>query len=386
MFAVLPSDPLLDTEAEAAQRLGLSVLRFRYLDSVEIVSKTRAGAPSSSSTSSASPHSIGIYRGFMLTQNRYAKLYSQLLCHHKIKLVTDPTQYAAAHYYPNLFANQTLAALAPRSRWVHVTEDVDSDADDSDEKAAVRKSVIKSLGVDAFLPVALEISRDWAVSSVSSAPSSQANAPSGFAVLKDYVKSAKPHFLRVPIADPVKLAESCLDLVHHRASSFNRGVVIKEYHELRRPRNEWRLWFCNGECVVEDFNGPDGDDDRIASVALAAQSGSKHKVRQAGMTPVPQEIIDRVTESLKRDKRGVLPYITVDFAQTQANSWILLEIGDGGVSGPAVCTCLDVLWKQLRDAFAYRQPIAAAASSCRYVVDIHSKVEETWQILRQLRG
>jgi hypothetical protein len=353
LLAVLPSDPLLDTEQEAALAAGFDgVVRFRFLDTLEIVSVTPKRLKLDASRDDAH---IGVFRGFMLRETRYRKLYRQFL-DHGVRLVSSPEQYAAAHYFPSMLRT-SLAALAPPTRVKHVVDDADSDADDAPAQKRQRNALLGSIRADFFADVAAEIQRDWAQSS-----------PSGCVMLKDYVKSAKPHFLSVKHHD---IAAACAELVHrrHDTGGFNRGVVIKQHVPLRSPRNEWRAWFVNGRLLGIDANSPDAD-------------------TPAGMARVPAQLLDAVSRIIV-DEMGALPFITADFAEALSGTFIILEIGDGGVSGPAVCTDLLTLWRGLKRLLGAPAPAGVAppqASASSFVVDIHSKVNETRRLLAAARS
>lgn len=140
-----------------------------------------------------------------------------------------------------------------------------------------------------------------------------------YVVLKDYVKSAKAHgsrFMQVPVDDD--LPEVACDFVKARGARFNEGVVFKEYVELVRypgrgdfTTNEWRLWFMHQNLVEITAN-------------------SFQEVEQ--VEPLPEEVLQQVKEMAKQIQS---PYFTIDLAETDSGAWIILEAGDGGVSGLA---------------------------------------------------
>jgi hypothetical protein len=131
-------------------------------------------------------------------------------------------------------------------------------------------------------------------------------------VIKDHVKSAKEHWHEacfVPAgADRATFARVCSALVDLRADRFERGLVIRRYVPLapapggQGEADEHRLFFWRGKLVG---------------------CAPYHDV--AADVPVPRRFggLGRVVDS---------PFFTVDVARTIENDWIVLEVGDGGVS------------------------------------------------------
>lgn len=63
--------------------------------------------------------------------------------------------------------------------------------------------------------------------------------------------------------------------------------------------------------------------------------------------PAPRRIMAAAQEAAQRLGS---PYLTVDLAEGEAG-WIALEVGDGGVSGPAPFQDLEAHWTALAQCF-----------------------------------
>lgn len=131
-------------------------------------------------------------------------------------------------------------------------------------------------------------------------------------VIKDHVKSAKERWHEacfVPAdATIAEFAEVCAALVDARGERFERGLVVRRYVPLAPAaggageRDEHRLFFWRGRLVASapyyDVDTEDPPLEPFAELGRAIAS----------------------------------PFFSVDIARTVAGGWIVLEIGDGGVS------------------------------------------------------
>jgi len=129
-------------------------------------------------------------------------------------------------------------------------------------------------------------------------------------MVKDYVKSVKgqdfPVFFETPI-QPEEMNQYIDKFIKLRGSLFTGGIVFKEYVDLKMyggSTNEYRAFYLRSELLSLSLNS-----------------------NQADSCPLPpQELVARlkVLKSL---------YYTVDFAEIANGTWIVLETGDGQVSG-----------------------------------------------------
>ncbi len=131
-------------------------------------------------------------------------------------------------------------------------------------------------------------------------------------VVKDHVKSAKERWAEacfVPAdADAAAFAATCAALVDARGDRFERGLVVRRYVPLASvdgaagERDEHRLFFWRGRLIA---SAPYHDVD-VADPPLAQ------------FAPLGRAIAS--------------PFFSLDVARTIAGGWIVLEVGDGGVS------------------------------------------------------
>ena len=146
-------------------------------------------------------------------------------------------------------------------------------------------------------------------------------------MVKDYVKSAKgtrfPVSFRTPVSQE-RMDEIVKEFVRLRGELFTAGIVCKEYVDLIRcggATNEWRAFYLGGDLlnVCRNSNQP-------ASVAKP-----------------PEELV------LACSNLGS-PYCTVDFAERADGTWIVVETGDGQVSGLAAAQDPVIYYQVFADA------------------------------------
>lgn len=150
-------------------------------------------------------------------------------------------------------------------------------------------------------------------------------------MVKDYVKSVKgtrfPVSFRTPVSQE-RMDEIVKEFVRLRGDLFTAGIVCKEYVDLARcggATNEWRAFYLGGDLlnVCRNSNQP-------ASVAKP-----------------PEELV------LACSNLGS-PYYTVDFAERADGTWIVVETGDGQVSGLAAAQDPVIYYQVLADALERR--------------------------------
>lgn len=130
--------------------------------------------------------------------------------------------------------------------------------------------------------------------------------------IKDHVKSIKTDQGVEKISKDITcydLYNKVNDFVKERGNLFTGGIVLKEFVNLKKvdgKTNEWRVFLMDGKflCMMQNSNLPN-------SVA-----------------PPFTKILE-IRELLKSKSN----LFTVDFAQLENGEWIIIETGDGGVSG-----------------------------------------------------
>ena len=129
-------------------------------------------------------------------------------------------------------------------------------------------------------------------------------------LIKDYVKSVKgskfPDFFETPVK-PEELNAQIAEFIELRGGLFTGGIVLKEYVDLKKygsATNEYRAFYLCGQLLslCHNSNQPDS----------------------CGF--VPLDFVNKFTKLLSN-------YYTVDFAELADGSWIVIETGDGQVSG-----------------------------------------------------
>lgn len=130
--------------------------------------------------------------------------------------------------------------------------------------------------------------------------------------IKDHVKSIKTDKGVEKISKDI----TCFDLfnkidffVKERGNLFTNGIVLKEFVNLKKYNdntNEWRFFVIDGKIISSVQNS------------------------NLKTTEQPNQLLILEVINLLKDKSR---FFTVDFAQLENDSWVLIETGDGQVSG-----------------------------------------------------
>lgn len=224
---------------------------------------------------------LGIYRGWMLRLEEYTALFN-LLQSQGIQLINTPDEYAWAHHFPNNYA--AIKNLSPRAL------------------------------------VCPESKRP---------PSLTDTFGSNPVIVKDYVKSEKALWKTacfIPNASDVEKVEQVVNtFVKVRGDRFTGGLVFKEYVELLKDEDgqpiEFRFWIRNNEIVwVNQYSGQQhwsgSVEECIANRWLNLSPGRWLKFRLSEKEFIPQST-----------------FCVVDVARSSKHGWLILELGDGQVSG-----------------------------------------------------
>ena len=137
----------------------------------------------------------------------------------------------------------------------------------------------------------------------------------GDIIIKDYVKSEKGNpdlFILNKKLTNDEFNERVHKFVEARGKLFNEGIVFKKVEALKRyedKTNEWRMFFLNGELMMLGQN-------------------SDAPARDIG---IPSSKI--MLECTKIAKKVNSNFCTIDIAEKEDGEWMILELGDGQVSG-----------------------------------------------------
>jgi hypothetical protein len=135
-------------------------------------------------------------------------------------------------------------------------------------------------------------------------------------LMKDFVKSAKerPELFIMPAGISGKdLLKKVEEFIEYRGSLFNEGIVFKEFEELYIDvdgnLNEWRLFFMNGDLVSNSPN-----------------SNQKEPLIKPSDFFV-KDVVSIIASKLDSN------FFTIDVAMKKNGTWMIVETGDGQVSG-----------------------------------------------------
>ena len=268
-------DPDYQDEFNAVELSGFATLLFSYeslTNDNDAVFATRRIKHSDTLQSV-------MYRGWMLKPKQYALLYNALL-EKNYQLLNDPTEYQNCHYFPDSYG--FISAHTPKTFWLKVAnQQVDFD------------SVFNII-----------------------APFGEASL-----LIKDYVKSQKHYWdtaCFIPSAtDKDKVKSVVQKFVALQNTDLNEGLVIREFIELAdltihsksgMPlKQEYRLFFLNGYLLGCYNYWEEGE-----------YSADEHP---------PLNVFTDIARKVESK------FFTIDIAKTKGGEWIIIELGDGQVSG-----------------------------------------------------
>ncbi len=130
-------------------------------------------------------------------------------------------------------------------------------------------------------------------------------------IIKDYVKSEKTKdgISKYPSSMSLKeIKEVLLDFKEQRGKLFNEGFVLRQYIELKKYQgevNEWRNFFINGNLITSSKN---------SNIVETIPSPDLTWVEDIGKN-IPSN------------------FFTIDVAEKGDGNWVVIETGDGQVSG-----------------------------------------------------
>ncbi|MEM7010016.1 MAG: ATP-grasp domain-containing protein [Verrucomicrobiota bacterium] len=230
-----------------------------------------------------------ILRGWMLPGESYAALYEALQAK-GYEPQTSPEDYEQAHYLP--YGYPLIKEHTSRSEWI-----------EGDDPNAAWEMYQRFRHADA--------------------------------IIKDWVKSAKSRW-KEGCYIPANTTEDRFKEIYkvfrqERSKLFNRGVVLREFMPIVERGSdirglpiveEWRLFFWRGKILIrpdQKHPSPLGESDRWEAIAQQFSS----------------------------------PFITIDVAYLTDDTWKIVEVGDGGVSGLPIgldpVRFYSALWNQVAE-------------------------------------
>ncbi len=218
-----------------------------------------------------------IYRGWMLKPKIYQKLYAALL-EKNLQLINSPVEYKTCHYLSENY--KFIENVTPRTVFVNVDDNFDLE------------KVFDSLAGFENNPL----------------------------IVKDFVKSRKHEWFEacfIPDAsDKVKVKESVEKFIELQGEDLNEGLAFREFVEFTSLTThsksgmpltkEFRLFFLDRKLIFSsiyweegEYNEPDFPSDLFAEIAKKIPSN----------------------------------FFTMDVAQKENGDYLIVELGDGQVSG-----------------------------------------------------
>lgn len=265
-------DPDFEEEYNSAATHNFSTDLISY----EELSRSNIGQATSRVRESEN-NELAIYRGWMLPPTKYNLLYEALL-KKKIQLINTPEEYRNCHYLPESY--QFIKGLTPLTTWLEVTSAIDFEQ----------------------IYQAVEVFKDDAI------------------IVKDYVKSQKHNWkdaCYIPQASNRNLVRKIVSkFLELQGKELNVGLVFRKFEELEFLTNhsksnmpltkEFRLFFLNGHLIQVLNYWDEGD---------------------YGTTQPDLERFIQIGAQVKSN------FFTMDIAQKKNGEWMIMELGDGQVSG-----------------------------------------------------
>lgn len=275
-------------EYNAAVKQGFSIelLSFEALEKGDIVKACQK-------IKTAGSIEKACYRGWMLTPDLYELLYNHLI-NKNIQLINTPEEYLNCHYFPYYYP--IIKDLTAESIWVAVNNEVNFD--------------------EVF--AALNIFENKAV------------------ILKDYVKSEKHYWhtaCYIPNASDKenvkKISNTFLSL---RGNALNKGLVYREFLPLAHLVNhsqsdmplslEYRLFYFKNELLYAAEYWEEGE----------------YQIEKPNFVP-----FNALAKAVKSN------FFTMDIAQKENGDWIVMELGDGQVSGLPARVNINDFYQKLKE-------------------------------------
>jgi len=215
---------------------------------------------------------LAIYRGWMLKPWQYKELY-ELLAKENIYLINSPDDYERCHLLPNWY--KRVKSITPKSCWTNSND----------------------------LEDAFELLKEF-------------NGP---IMVKDYVKSRKHEwddacYIENPNSDKAK--EVIKNFIDRQESEFVGGTVLREYVNLKRVG-------------YHEISGmPISDEYRVfvlydEIISIVGYWGNTIKNFNDDEMTLINKIMSRINSN----------FYTIDLARKENGDLIVIEIGDGQVSG-----------------------------------------------------
>lgn len=213
-----------------------------------------------------------LYRGWMLTPDEYKKLNSYIQNRFGMMLVS-PTDYMSTHLYTGAFKR-----------------------------------------LNSLMPYTSRYLSDTPVEAIVEAVKRDSNYTTGRFFVKDSVKSVK-NKPEASIAENIStLGKTIHNFIKEQDTYISDDILIKDFIELDKDVPEVRLWVTNRFTKTQIVSSVHPD---FSSFILPKIDGFLLKEIELGFK-----------ESATKNS-----FITIDIAKTVEGKWVVIEIGNGQVSG-----------------------------------------------------
>jgi ATP-grasp domain, R2K clade family 3 len=288
-FGSKEADYFYQEEYEAAKenKLNLGLFSFEELTKRHNVEKAISRLPQLDDLT------LGIYRGWMLKPHDYENLYKALIIKN-IQLINNPIEYEFCHYLPNSY--EVIKDKTPQSVWLDLSEGYDD------------KDLLEKASIFNQKPI----------------------------IVKDYVKSQKHYWEEacfIPNAqnqdNVLKITKKFIEL---QDSDLNVGVVYREFIEFE-PLTEHSV---SGMPLTKEF--------RVFIKNKKIISLFKYWDEGEYDDSLPD--LDVFSSEINNVKSN---FFTMDIAKTKQGGWLIVELGDGQVSGLPDNADKKAFYKALKD-------------------------------------
>ncbi len=281
MIILFPRDPLntkqpdenFVAEESAAKLVGFKTFLFDHDEFV------RTGEFKCNLPKNNGQFETVILRGWMLQAGQYYELYCKLEEEYGYHLINNPDEYINCHYFPNAY--QHICDYTSKSWW--------SGEWNGREEANTPEAI-------SWGPVRDLLDRSDLI-------------------IKDYVKSEKDNpelFILNKELTNEEFGKRIGKFIEARGKLFNYGIVLKKVEPLKKygeQTNEYRIYFLNNTIFTWGYN--------VNDINVKA----------------PMMSMDIVNSLISVGKNIKSNFFTIDVAEKEDGSWMILETGDGQVSG-----------------------------------------------------
>ena len=269
-------DPEFKEEFNIAKQVGFPIILFDF-DLFNSKSELKI-TNKINMKASDKKFEYSVLRSWMLFPEKYTMLYRSFHTRN-ITLINTPSQYENAHYFPNIYPY--ISDYTPKTTWMYQ----------------------KELYVDK--PVVLSSLRE------------KIKNIGDFFIIKDFAKSNKKGDQIEKYSQNINLSElykTIETFIKERKlyANFYEGIVFKEFINLKKYNNkvnEWRLFILDGKIISHNLNS------------------------NAKLEDVNKPDITKYENIFKKIP---INFFTIDIAEQENGEWIIIEAGDGQVSGLAV--------------------------------------------------